>query len=430
MSSLFDNINNIKIDFEDFTEEQALKEAQRCLNCKNPFCKKGCPIQNNIPEFIKEIKNKNFQKAYEYIEQKSNLPAICGKICCHEKQCQGSCILNRKSQPIKIGALENFVANYNFEKNFINLNKSTNNLGKVCIIGSGPAGLSCAYILLKENFSVTIYEKEKEFGGILTYGIPKFRLKYQVVKKEIDKLQKMGAKFINNTLIGKEITLNHLKNQFDAIFIATGSNYPKNINIPGEHLDGVFHANEFLEKVFKAQNNEIQVNDLKIYQNDEVLVIGGGNVAIDTARTIKKITDNVKIVYRRTKEEMPASNEEYQQAIKDGIEFIWRCSPLEFVGEKNKLKGLKVKNLDTQSEFIINADKVFNAIGSKAYTYFPELEVNDKNYIKIFENPFGQTNIEGVFSAGDVVHGAETVVLAMREARKTAFSIINYILKK
>ena len=426
MNSLF---NNVKIDFEDFTKDEALKEAKRCLNCKKPFCKIGCPIENNIPEFIMEIKNENFEKAYEYIEEKSNMPAICGKICPHEKQCEGSCILNKKGNPIKIGALENFVSNYIFEKiDFSNFNKKEK-LGNVAIIGSGPAGLSCAYILLKENFSVTIFEMEQYFGGILFYGIPEFRLKIESVKKEIEKLEKMGAKFVNNTCLGKDIFLNDLKKEFDAIFISTGANMPKPINILGENLKGVYNANEFLKNVARIKNNEKNISEIEIFEEDEVLVIGGGNVAMDSARTSKKIAKNTKVVYRRTQAEMPASNEEYLQAVNDNIEFMWRCSPLEFIGENGILTGLKVKNLDTEEEFIIKATKILNAIGSKPELNCDEIQKDDWGYIKILEEPFGQTNIDGVFSAGDVVHGAETVVLAMKEARKTAYSIKEYILK-
>lgn len=426
MLSLLDK--NIPLDNPDFSEEQAIKEAARCLNCKKPFCKSGCPIENNIPEFIQEIKNNNFEKAYKFIEEKSNLPAICGKICPHEKQCEGSCILNKKSNPIKIGALENFVANYAFENIIPNENFKENSLGNIAIIGSGPAGLSCAYILAKDGFNVTVYEAEKEFGGILAYGIPEFRLTKYSVKREIERLKNLGVNFINNTALGKNITIENLKENFQAIFIATGANMPKSINILGENLKGVISATEFLKQIPRLKNNEINIKDIEISENDTVLIIGGGNVAMDAARTAKRITKNTTVVYRRTQAEMPASNAEYEEAVKDEVGFMWRCSPLEFVGENGILTGLKVKNLDTEEEFIIKATKVLNAIGSKAIVECAEIKLNDWGCIEVSENPYGQTNIDGVFAAGDVVTGAETVVLAMREARKTAYAIKNYIL--
>ncbi|MDE6182468.1 MAG: NAD(P)-dependent oxidoreductase, partial [Eubacteriales bacterium] len=394
------------------------------------FCKSGCPIENNIPEFIQEIKSNNFEKAYKIIEEKSNLSAICGKICPHEKQCEGSCILNRKGNPIKIGALENFISNYAFENTIFNEKIEEKNLGNVAIIGSGPAGLSCAYILAKEGFNVTVYEMEKEFGGILAYGIPEFRLKKSSVKREIERLKNLGINFINNTHLGKNITIENLKENFDAIFIGTGANMPKAININGENLKGVISATEFLKQIPKLKNNEIKREDIEISENDTVLIIGGGNVAMDTARTVKRITENTTVVYRRTQAEMPASNAEYEETVKDNVDFMWRCSPLEFIGENGILTGLKVKNLDTEEEFIIKATKVLNAIGSKPIIECEEIELNDWGCINISENPFGQTNIEGVFSAGDVVTGPETVVLAMREARKTAYAIKDYILNK
>lgn len=428
MLNLFNEKMNL--DIPDFTIKEALNEANRCLNCKKPFCETGCPIQNNIPQFINEVKNNNFEKAFEIISKKSNLPAICGKICPHEKQCEGNCILNKKGNPIKVGCLENFVANYAFE-NIIPNEKTNKKYDKnIAIVGSGPAGLSCAYILLKEGFNVTIYEMEQQFGGILSYGIPNFRLEKSSVEREIKRLKNLGANFINNTYLGKDVSLNELKQNFDAIFISTGANMPKSINIPNESLKGVFHANQFLRQVQRLKNNEIKKEELEIYEDDIVLVIGGGNVAMDTARTVKKICKNTTVVYRRTQAEMPASNSEYNEAVKDNIPFMWRCSPIEFIGENGILIGLKVKNLDTEEEFIIKATKVLNAIGSKPIIECPEIELDSWNCIKISDTPFGQTNIEGVFSAGDVVTGPETVVVAMRDARKTAFAIKEYILNK
>lgn len=413
----------INLDMLDLTKEEALEEAKRCLNCKNPLCVNGCPIKNNIPQFIKAVVDDNIKLAYNILSEKTNLPAICGKICNHEKQCQGSCILSKKKTPVNIGKIENFIANYAYENNLINNEKLYNNLGSVAIVGSGPAGLSCAYILAKEGFNVDIYEMEEKAGGILSYGIPKFRLATYLVDREIEKLQNLGVKFILNSKLGKDFSINTLKNKgYNAIFISTGANMPKYININGENFYGVIHANQFLTEYAK--------NNINISSSDAVLVIGGGNVAMDASRTAKTLTNNVTVVYRRTKEEMPASMEEYEKAIKDNITFMWRCSPLEFIGEDNKLTGLKVKNLNTEEEFVIPCTIALTAIGSKPIINDNLIELDDWGCIKILDTPFGMTNIDGVFAAGDVVNGPDTVVMAMREARKTAYSIKEYILSK
>ena len=413
----------VNLDVLDLTKEEALEEAKRCLNCKKPLCVNGCPIQNNIPGFIKAVVDDDIKLAYNILSEKTNLPAICGKICNHEKQCQGNCVLSKKKTPVNIGKIENFIANYAYENNLINNEKLSNNLGSVAIVGSGPAGLSCAYILAKEGFNVDIYEMEEKAGGILSYGIPKFRLATYSVDREIEKLQNLGVKFILNSKLGKDFSINTLKNKdYNAIFISTGANMPKSININGENLHGVIHANQFLTEYAK--------NNINISSSDTVLVIGGGNVAMDASRTAKTLTDNVMVVYRRTREEMPASTEEYEQAVKDNIPFMWRCSPLEFIGKDNKLTGLKVKNLDTEQEFIIPCTIALTAIGSKPIINDNLIELDDWGCIKILDTPFGMTNIDGVFAAGDVVNGPDTVVIAMREARKTAYSIKEYILSK
>lgn len=294
-------------------------------------------------------------------------------------------------------------------------------MGKVAIVGSGPAGISCAYILAKDGFNVDIYEMEQKAGGILSYGIPSFRLSIDTVDKELDKLKKLGINFILNSKLGKDFSIETLKNKgYDAIFISTGANMPKPINIKGEHLKGVIHANHFL--------TEFPKNNILIKPSDVVLVIGGGNVAMDASRTAKTITDNTTVVYRRTKEEMPASLAEYELALKDDVAFIWRCSPLEFIGKDEELVGLKLKNLDTEEEFVIPCTIVLTAIGSKSIIEDSSINLNDWGFIKISDSPFGMTNIDGVFAGGDVVNGPDTVVVAMREGRKTAKSIKEYIL--
>lgn len=404
-------------------KEQVLQEAKRCLNCKKPLCVTGCPIENNIPQFINAFVNDDLKSAYEILTEKTNLPAICGKICDHSKQCEGHCILGKKKTPVKIGNIENFIANYAYENNFIDNTTKDKILGNIAIIGSGPSGLSCAYILAKEGFNVDIYEMEEKAGGILTYGIPTFRLLPENVDREIEKLKNLGINFILNSKLGKDFTLETLKDKgYNAIYISTGANMPKSINVKGEELEGIIHANHFLTEYAK--------NNILINPDDIVLVIGGGNVAMDASRTAKLIANNTTVVYRRTQKEMPASLEEYEEAVKDDVPFMWRCSPLEFIGQDNKLTGLKVKNLDTEEDFIIPCTVVLTAIGSKPIINDDKIQLDDWGCIKISDAPFGMTNIQGVFAGGDVVNGPDTVVTAMREGRKTAYSIKDYILSK
>lgn len=404
-------------------KEQVLEEAKRCLNCKKPLCVTGCPIENNIPQFINAFVNDDLKSAYEILTEKTNLPAICGKICDHSKQCEGHCILGKKKTPVKIGNIENFIANYAYENNFIDNTTKDKILGNIAIIGSGPSGLSCAYILAKEGFNVDIYEMEEKAGGILTYGIPTFRLLPENIDREIEKLKNLGINFILNSKLGKDFTLETLKDKgYNSIYISTGANMPKSINVKGEELEGIIHANHFLTEYAK--------NNILINPDDIVLVIGGGNVAMDASRTAKLIANNTTVVYRRTQKEMPASLEEYEEAVKDDVPFMWRCSPLEFIGQDNKLTGLKVKNLDTEEDFIIPCTVVLTAIGSKPIINDDKIQLDDWGCIKISDAPFGMTNIQGVFAGGDVVNGPDTVVTAMREGRKTAYSIKDYILSK
>lgn len=413
-------MKNIQLDTPNLTKEEAILEAKRCLNCKKPLCTTGCPIQNDIPQFIKAFLDEDLTLAYDILSKKTNLPAVCGKICNHQNQCQGSCVLNRKNAPVQIGKIENFIANYAYENNLINFEKTDNMQGKIAIIGSGPSGLSSAHILAKAGLNVDVYEMEKNIGGLLSYGIPKFRLDDETVRREIEKLEKLGVNFITNKRLGKDFSISSLKNEgYDAIILSTGANMEKTLNINGENLEGVIHANKFLLDFAK--------DNIHISSDDVVLVIGGGNVAMDASRTAKLLTKNVTVVYRRTAEEMPASLEEYQEAVKDDVAFMFRYSPLEFIGENNKLTGLKVKNLETDEEIILPCTKVLTAIGAKPIVEDDSISLNDWGLVAIKDEPFGMTNIDGVFSAGDVVTGPNTVVHSMREARKTANSIIEYL---
>lgn len=418
-------------DMTSLTHSEIVKEASRCLNCKKPFCKDGCPVDNDIPHFIKAFLDDDLALAYDILEKKTNMPAICGKICPHEKQCEGSCVLNRKNMPVKIGEIESYIANAVHNENIVSYAKSPKALGDVAIIGSGPAGLSCAYILLKEGFNVTIYEKERTAGGILSYGIPTFRLSPKFVHTEIDKIKKLGAKFVFNHTLGKDIFIKDLQQKYDAIFLSTGANLEKTLKIDGNNAPRVIHANKFLTNYAKAIKGESnQDKDYNITKDDVAIVIGGGNVAMDTARTVKRLTDSVTVVYRRTKEEMPASCAEYGGAMDENIHFIWQHSPLQFVCENGILVGLKAKSLADNTETVIPCTVALTAIGSSPSIPDGRIELDKWSYIKIKDKPFGMTNLNKVFSAGDVVHGASTVVLAMREGRKTAYSIKDFILSK
>ncbi len=412
-------MKDIKLDTPNLTMEEAIIEAKRCLNCKRPLCKNGCPIQNDIPEFIKAFLEEDFAKAFDILSNKTNLPAVCGKICDHQRQCQGSCVLGIKGKPVNIGKIENFIANYAYENNLIAYDKKENIDKKVAIIGSGPAGLSCAYILAKEGVTVDIYEMEDKAGGLLSYGIPRFRLDDVTVARELEKLKNLGVTFLTNKTFNKDFTINSLKEDgYSAIFISIGANSEKSINIEGESLEGVIHANKFLVDFAKGK-------DTSINNDDVVLVIGGGNVSMDSSRTAKLLTDNVTVVYRRTEKEMPASKEEYEEALKDGVNFMFRYSPIEFIGEGNKLTGLKVKNLDTEEISILPCSIVLTAIGSSTNIPDNSINLNDKFLINTDES--GMTNLEGVFSAGDVVSGPNNVVSSMRDARKVALNILEYL---
>lgn len=425
--------NKFQLDIPDFTKEEALEAGKKCLNCKRPFCKEGCPINNNIPDFIQALLKDDMQLAYDLLSEKTNLPAVCGKICPHEKQCQGSCVMNRRNMPIQIGQIENYIANYAHENNLVRSDldkiKTQEKLGKIGIVGSGPAGLSCAYVLIKEGFEVDLYEEDKVAGGVLAYGIPHYRLSESVIKREVSLLEDMGVNFILDTKIGDSVTLDDLKTKYDAICITTGANNKKAVNVPGEELEGVIHANKFLKDYAKYLNNEISKEDIGVSEDDTIIVIGGGNVAMDASRTAKRISNKTQVVYRRTVEEMPASKAEYHEAVKDEVPFKWRHSPLEFIGENGQVTGVRCMNLDEEVEVIEPCTKVLTAIGASPSICSSDLELNKWGYIQTSEDVIGLTNIEGVFSCGDVVDGG-TVVLAMREGRKVAQSIKEYVIEK
>ena len=419
-------------DSNPFSMEEALTEAKRCLNCKNPLCITGCPIENKIPEFINALSKGNFGTARSLLADKTNLPAVCGRVCPHEKQCEGHCILNKAKKPIRIGKLEQFVADFDADMTLIREKIPPKTNGNVAVIGSGPAGLTVAGDLAMMGFNVTVYESENEPGGVLLYGIPEFRLPKNVVRRETQRISELGVTFITNTIIGKDITINQLiEKGFDAIFIGTGTAIAKELNIPNKNLNGIIKSHYFLRMVSLYNSQSLERKEVPISEEDTVIVIGAGNVAMDASRTALRMgAKKVTVIYRKTLEHITAEMLEYESAINDGVKFMWETSPIEYIGDSNgTLIGLKVNHED--NEIVIPCNKILVAIGSKpAKTIISStegIEVNDNGYLITKETPYGMTTLNGVFAGGDVVHEPATVVLAMKEAKKVVKGIKSYI---
>ena len=423
---------NEQYDATPLTMQEALAEAKRCLNCKVPQCKTGCPIENNIPEFIHQLSRGNFGEARSLLAEKTNLPAVCGRVCPHEKQCEGHCVLNRAKKPIKIGKLEQFVADFDADMGLIREKIPPKTRGNVAVIGSGPAGLTVAGDLSMMGFNVTVYESENEPGGVLLYGIPEFRLPKDVVRRETKRIAELGVQFINNTIIGKDITIDQLfEKGFDAIFIGTGTAISRELNIPGKDLVGVIQSHYFLRMVALFNSNSLERKEVPVKEGDTVLVIGAGNVAMDAARTALRMgAKKVTVVYRKGLENISAEKAEYESAVADGVKFMWNSSPTEYVGDdEGNLKGLLIEQ--DSNEMVIPCDKVLVAIGSKPakriISTTKGIEVNDNGYLITKEKPSGMTTLNGVFAGGDVVHQPATVVLAMKEAKKAVAGIASYV---
>ena len=414
-----------------YTMEQAVAEAKRCLNCKNPTCITGCPIESDIPEFIKEVSKGNFGEAREILARKTNLPAICGRVCPHDLQCEGHCILAKAGKEIKIGKLERFVADFDHTMGLINEKIPRKTRGKVAVIGSGPAGLTVAGDLAKDGFNVVVYEALPEPGGILLYGIPDFRLQKDVVRREIKKIESYGVTFMTNMVAGENFTIDTLfENGFDAVFIGTGTNVSNNLDIPGNELCGIELSSYFLRTSMLANEGKLNSDDVIVKEGDRVIVIGGGNVAMDAARTAVRIgAKEVKVVYRRSQEDMPASKLEYEDALNEHVEFLFRNTPLEYLGSEGSVTGLRVVNDD--GEKIMDTDVVLVAIGSKPARRIVSttkgIDVDQKGYVVTREKPYGMCTLKGVFAGGDVVHQPATVVKAMKEAKKVAEGIAAYV---
>jgi len=433
-----------------YTAEVAIEEAKRCLNCKNPRCMEGCPVHIHIPEFIQFVALGQFEEAYQVIHQSSSLPAVCGRVCPQESQCEAKCIRGLRAEPVGIGRLERFVADYHNSHAVIEKQEIAKNGHKVAIIGSGPSGLTCAGDLAKLGYEVTIFEALHLAGGVLVYGIPEFRLPKAIVQKEVDNLIAMGVKVDVNMVIGKIITIDELfdKFGFEAVFVGSGAGLPKFMGIPGENFKGVFSANEILTRT-NLMKAYLDGSPTPIFHGDNVAVVGGGNVAMDACRVSKRLgAKNVYIIYRRSLEELPARKEEVEHAMEEGIIFKTLTNPTRIIGDdKENVTGIEVVDMKLGepdasgrrkpitiegSEHILPMDSVIMALGTSPNPLIKSttkgLDVN--NHGGIIADEHGQTSREGVFAGGDAVTGAATVILAMGAGKTAATAIDNYIKNK
>lgn len=470
----------------DLSIQEALLEARRCLHCSIPGCRKGCPIANNIPDFIQALKEGNIGAAYEIIAERSNLPAICGRVCPHEKQCEAHCVLARSKRAIKIGSLEMFIADFVHRYGLKPVPKSNGARGKVAVIGSGPAGLTVAGDLAKMNFSVTVFEKQPEPGGILLFGIPEFRLSKDVVREEVDQLRHIGVDFRCNVMAGPDFTIDDMFAQgFDAIFMGTGTAFPRTLDVPGKNLAGIVTAAYYLRMVYLVQTGQLDAKETLLQEGDRVVVVGVGNVAMDAARTaIRRGAREVTVVYRKTEAEVAAFPSEFSAAQEDHIHFKFLRDPLAFISKKEMAEkmgtplaagetvinvsvqealekdllgaaevetvlvtgaektvgGVALRVMEKAEEGLFTdtgeveyypCDSVILAVGSKPAARIvgttKGIEVDDKGFVITRQRPFGMTTRAGVFSGGDVVHGPATVVLAMKASKQVAAGIAEYV---
>ena len=433
-----------------YTAEMAIDEAKRCLNCKNSLCRTGCPVSVRIPEFIAKVAEGDFDAAYDIITSTNSLPAVCGRVCPQEKQCESKCVRGIKGESVGIGRLERFVADYHMakeDKPAVTVPESNGH--KIAVIGSGPAGLTCAGDLRKMGYDVTIFEAFHKAGGVLVYGIPQFRLPKEIVAAEIENLKAMGVVIENNVIIGKSLTVDELfEDGYEAVFIGSGAGLPQFLHIPGENLLGVYSANEFLTRVnlMKAYRDDY---DTPIKKFNRVAIVGGGNVAMDAARVAKRLgAEHVYITYRRGKDELPARKEEVEHAEPEEIEFMLLNNPVSIKGDENgHVVGIELQKMELGepdekgrrrpvpvegSNWVLDCDAVVIAIGTSPNPLIrsttKNLNTTKKGGIEADEN--GQTSREGVFAGGDAVTGAATVILAMGAGKTGAKSIDKYIKSK
>ncbi len=442
-----------------YTAEQAMDEAARCLNCKKPVCVAGCPVNINIPAFLAQAAKGDFVGAYGIIAQQSSLPAVCGRVCPQESQCEGKCVRGIKGEPVGIGRVERFVADYHNAKADKAAVKPTPNGHRVAVVGSGPSGLTCAGDLAKKGYAVTIFEAFHVAGGVLVYGIPEFRLPKAIVEGEIEGLRKLGVEIATNVVIGKTVSVEELMEEgFEAVFIGSGAGLPRFMNIPGENLKGVYSANEYLTRVnlMKAYKPD---GETPVMRGGKVAVVGGGNVAMDAARTALRLgAEKVYIVYRRSMEELPARRGVVEHAGEEGIGFLLLNNPVEIIGYRNKedkrdpkngfVTGMRCIRMELGepdekgrrrpveipgSEYLLDVDTVVMSIGTSPNPLIKDttngLEINRWGGI-VVDEATGKTSLEGVYAGGDAVTGAATVILAMGAGKTAAAAIDEYLANK
>lgn len=448
-----ERIRNFKEVCLGYTLEEGRKEASRCLQCKDAPCVPGCPVAIDIPGFILAVKEGDMPKAVSIMSKYTNLPAVCGRVCPQETQCEGVCRLGRAKdfEPVAIGKLERLVADWNYaQTTMLQCEVPAEKIGKVAVVGAGPASLTAAGDLAKMGYEVTMYEALHAPGGVLMYGIPEFRLPKTIVEKEIEAITCLGVQFEANVVIGKTITMQEIMEEFDACFIGVGAGAPNFQGIPGTTLNGVYSASEYLTRINLMHAYEFPKYDTPTKSSKKVVVIGGGNVAMDAARSAKRLgADSVTVVYRRSLKELPARIEEYHHAVEEEIVFHWLTNPTEYVNDgTGKLKGVTCIKMELGepdasgrrrpvpipgSEFFIEADTAIEAIGQGAnkvlLSTFPELKLNKWGYIDA-EEKTGATSVPGVFAGGDIVTGAATVILAMGAGKDAAVAIDEYVRAK
>lgn len=432
-----------------YAAEAAVVEAERCLQCKDPQCVKGCPVGIDIPAFIKLIKEGKPGEAAKKIKETSSLPAVCGRVCPQEDQCEELCIVGKKHKPVAIGNLERYVADWEREHG-VEIPEIKPPTGKsVAVVGSGPASLTCAGDLAMMGHSVTIFEALHKPGGVLIYGIPEYRLPKKIVEEEIEYLRKLGVKIVLNALIGRTYSIDDLLMEFDTVFIGTGAGHPTFLNIPGENLDGIYSANEYLTRINLMKAYLFPQYHTPVTRGKNVVVIGGGNVAMDAARTALRMKADVVLLYRRGREELPARHEEIERAEEEGVKFQFLASPLRFIGNNEGwVSGIECQRMELAepdstgrrkpvpvkgAEFVIPTDMVIVAVGTDANKLLiditPGLEISKRGYIVIDEST-GKTSREGVYAGGDNTTGAATVILAMGAGKRAARAIDEYVKTK